>query len=128
MVTVAQIIQYLYPTAVSLQDFVVEQHGNAETLTHWNTALGTRPTNTDIENARSAAETYYANKATAENTAAQDLQALKTSALTMIGANDTYVALSNPSAVQSVAQIKALTQQSTAIIKALMRLIAVNNN
>lgn len=52
--------------------------------------------------------------------------ALINKAQTAITANGTYIALTNPTAAQTTAQVKMLTRENTAIIKLLLKSLGVD--
>lgn len=48
MVTIDDAIAVLYPNAIRLQDYIVTENDGAVSLTFWNSALGTQPTQAQL--------------------------------------------------------------------------------
>jgi len=63
-------------------------------------------------------------RAVAEATDAAAAATLKTQALTALAGNATYLAIPAPTTTQAVAQVRALTQQTSALIRLVVRALS----
>jgi hypothetical protein len=120
MVTLAQKIEYLYPSAINLLHFEVTSVGGVESITKWNIAvLGALP-------AQAALDAVTDEQvATARDAKEPDLAALRAQAAQAVADITSYLAIADSATQAQVrAEVKAIDQRQRAVIKALSRLAA----
>lgn len=122
MAAKAEVIKHLFPASVPLRDWVVSNDGTGDKITYWKAAIGTQPTQAQID---AVTDQQIADaKVAAVNAAEPDLTTLRDSATQAVIDINTFLAISSPTNAQVLAEVKAIDQRQRAIIKAIARLVA----
>lgn len=125
MVTLADILNFQFPTAPR-RGFVVSDDGDGiQYLSLWDTTKMGRaaPSQAEIDSWRPAAQAAADAAAAEESSNQTNLNDLIAQAVAAVQGNTDYLAIVTPTNAQVVAQVRALTQQMNRVIRAIVWLL-----